>query len=161
MAIPILRNHQQNGGFLRTNKKETSATQMGQHSMDWFKGTSWPKTVDFPMKIMGLSGFNFPFNQSIEFMSFCFLKFPSYWGYFISNRYVFWSSKYPQKGTYQSPFFYLQLQIGELKETSRRMLALNLQMHVPLLFLLPGFLGAHSAHLRAASTEVMEEARLP
>jgi len=28
--------------------------------MDRFQGKSTPETIDFPIKIMGLSGFNFP-----------------------------------------------------------------------------------------------------
>jgi hypothetical protein len=28
--------------------------------MDWFKGKSKPETIDFPIKIMGFSGENFP-----------------------------------------------------------------------------------------------------
>eukprot|EP00435_Cladocopium_sp_Y103_P050294 s325_g15.t1 len=35
-------------------------------SLDWFKGKSSPDTMDFPMKLIGVSGFNFPINQSIE-----------------------------------------------------------------------------------------------
>ena len=31
-----------------------------------FTGKSSPETIDFPIKIMGFSGFNFPFNQSID-----------------------------------------------------------------------------------------------
>ena len=32
--------------------------------MDWFK-EKIQETIDFPIKIMGLSGLNFPLNQSI------------------------------------------------------------------------------------------------
>jgi hypothetical protein len=35
-------------------------------SMDWFKGKSEPETMVFTIKLVGLSGFNFPIIQFYE-----------------------------------------------------------------------------------------------
>ena len=34
--------------------------------LDWFKGKSKPETIDFTIFSMGLSGFDFPLDQSID-----------------------------------------------------------------------------------------------